>query len=173
MTHLCCRPMTAPQMSRCDQGHKGGTAANHAMSGGVNTRWVGGGGKPKVQIYMQFDLLILIVSRSRSFMRAQLHEALKKTHCFYCNKVFLFSKAHVSKYIEYMYRSHCVLPDPPNVINFWHSVCMQGQPAPAGGGPGHAEGGDGRAHRPWGVPAAPRITAQHLHRVLQTLRTTA
>lgn len=32
--------MTAPQMSRCDQGHKGGTAANHAMSGGVNTRWV-------------------------------------------------------------------------------------------------------------------------------------
>ncbi|TWW63953.1 Protein unc-80 -like protein [Takifugu flavidus] len=32
------RPMTAPQMSRCDQGHKGGTAANHAMSGGVNTR---------------------------------------------------------------------------------------------------------------------------------------
>lgn len=39
----CChliahRPMTAPQMSRCDQGHKGGTTANHAMSGGVNTR---------------------------------------------------------------------------------------------------------------------------------------
>ncbi|TKS64886.1 Protein unc-80 -like protein [Collichthys lucidus] len=32
------RPMTAPQMSRCDQGHKGGTTANHAMSGGVNTR---------------------------------------------------------------------------------------------------------------------------------------
>uniref|UniRef100_A0A4W6FFB1 Unc-80 homolog, NALCN channel complex subunit n=1 Tax=Lates calcarifer TaxID=8187 RepID=A0A4W6FFB1_LATCA len=31
------RPMTAPQMSRCDQGHKGGTTANHAMSGGVNT----------------------------------------------------------------------------------------------------------------------------------------
>lgn len=30
--------MTAPQMSRCDQGHKGGTTANHAMSGGVNTR---------------------------------------------------------------------------------------------------------------------------------------
>uniref|UniRef100_A0A3Q1GA76 Unc-80 homolog (C. elegans) n=1 Tax=Acanthochromis polyacanthus TaxID=80966 RepID=A0A3Q1GA76_9TELE len=29
------RPMTAPQMSRCDQGHKGGTTANHAMSGGV------------------------------------------------------------------------------------------------------------------------------------------
>uniref|UniRef100_A0A3P9LJM9 Unc-80 homolog (C. elegans) n=1 Tax=Oryzias latipes TaxID=8090 RepID=A0A3P9LJM9_ORYLA len=29
-------PMTAPQMSRCDQGHKGGTAANHALSGGVN-----------------------------------------------------------------------------------------------------------------------------------------
>uniref|UniRef100_A0A3Q2ZNL7 Unc-80 homolog (C. elegans) n=1 Tax=Kryptolebias marmoratus TaxID=37003 RepID=A0A3Q2ZNL7_KRYMA len=29
-------PMTAPQMSRCDQGHKGGTTANHAMSGGVN-----------------------------------------------------------------------------------------------------------------------------------------
>lgn len=34
------RPMTAPQMSRCDQGHKGGTTANHAMSGGVNTRCV-------------------------------------------------------------------------------------------------------------------------------------
>lgn len=38
--------MTAPQMSRCDQGHKGGTTANHAMSGGVNTRsdkgWVAG-----------------------------------------------------------------------------------------------------------------------------------
>ncbi|KAK7889619.1 hypothetical protein WMY93_025179 [Mugilogobius chulae] len=32
------RPMTAPQLSRCDQGHKGGTTANHAMSGGVNTR---------------------------------------------------------------------------------------------------------------------------------------
>ncbi|XP_034034498.1 protein unc-80 homolog isoform X14 [Thalassophryne amazonica] len=32
------RPMTAPQMSRCDQGHKGATTANHAMSGGVNTR---------------------------------------------------------------------------------------------------------------------------------------
>uniref|UniRef100_A0A667WHN7 Unc-80 homolog, NALCN channel complex subunit n=1 Tax=Myripristis murdjan TaxID=586833 RepID=A0A667WHN7_9TELE len=32
------RPMTAPQMSRCDQGHKGVTTANHAMSGGVNTR---------------------------------------------------------------------------------------------------------------------------------------
>lgn len=30
--------MTAPQMSRCDQGHKGGTTANHTMSGGVNTR---------------------------------------------------------------------------------------------------------------------------------------
>ncbi|KAJ8256018.1 hypothetical protein COCON_G00198820 [Conger conger] len=26
------RPMTAPQMSRCDQGHKGATTANHAMS---------------------------------------------------------------------------------------------------------------------------------------------
>lgn len=35
---IICRPMTAPQMSRCDQGHKGGTTANHAMSGGVNTR---------------------------------------------------------------------------------------------------------------------------------------
>uniref|UniRef100_A0A3Q3N760 Unc-80 homolog, NALCN channel complex subunit n=1 Tax=Mastacembelus armatus TaxID=205130 RepID=A0A3Q3N760_9TELE len=33
------RPMTAPQISRCDQGHKGGTTANHTMSGGVNTRW--------------------------------------------------------------------------------------------------------------------------------------
>lgn len=32
------RPMTAPQMSRCDQGHKGGTTANHTISGGVNTR---------------------------------------------------------------------------------------------------------------------------------------
>ncbi|XP_072303133.1 protein unc-80 homolog isoform X5 [Eucyclogobius newberryi] len=32
------RPMTAPQISRCDQGHKGGTTANHAMSGGVNPR---------------------------------------------------------------------------------------------------------------------------------------
>ncbi|XP_077450247.1 protein unc-80 homolog isoform X24 [Stigmatopora argus] len=32
------RPMTAPQISRCDQGHKGGTTANHTMSGGVNTR---------------------------------------------------------------------------------------------------------------------------------------
>lgn len=32
------RPMTAPQMSRCDQGHKGGTTANHTMSGGINTR---------------------------------------------------------------------------------------------------------------------------------------
>ncbi|NWI63494.1 UNC80 protein, partial [Todus mexicanus] len=32
------RPMTAPQMSRCDQGHKGTTTANHTMSAGVNTR---------------------------------------------------------------------------------------------------------------------------------------
>nr|XP_055069095.1 protein unc-80 homolog isoform X5 [Misgurnus anguillicaudatus] len=32
------RPMTAPQMSRCDQGHKGATTANHATSGGTNTR---------------------------------------------------------------------------------------------------------------------------------------
>ncbi|XP_057679496.1 protein unc-80 homolog isoform X17 [Corythoichthys intestinalis] len=32
------RPMTAPQISRCDQGHKGGTTANHTMSGGINTR---------------------------------------------------------------------------------------------------------------------------------------
>ncbi|XP_016384154.1 protein unc-80 homolog, partial [Sinocyclocheilus rhinocerous] len=31
------RPMTAPQMSRCDQGHKGATTANHTMSGGPNT----------------------------------------------------------------------------------------------------------------------------------------
>uniref|UniRef100_W5KQ91 Unc-80 homolog, NALCN channel complex subunit n=1 Tax=Astyanax mexicanus TaxID=7994 RepID=W5KQ91_ASTMX len=31
-------PMTAPQMSRSDQGHKGGTTANHTMSGGPNTR---------------------------------------------------------------------------------------------------------------------------------------
>ncbi|XP_045074431.1 protein unc-80 homolog [Coregonus clupeaformis] len=31
------RPMTAPQLSRCDQGHKGATTANHAMSGGPNT----------------------------------------------------------------------------------------------------------------------------------------
>ncbi|XP_072902899.1 protein unc-80 homolog isoform X3 [Hemitrygon akajei] len=32
------RPMTAPQMSRSDQGHRGAPTANHAMSGGVNTR---------------------------------------------------------------------------------------------------------------------------------------
>uniref|UniRef100_A0A1A8CPY5 Unc-80 homolog n=1 Tax=Nothobranchius kadleci TaxID=1051664 RepID=A0A1A8CPY5_NOTKA len=32
------RPMTAPQISRGDQGHKGGTTANHTMSGGINTR---------------------------------------------------------------------------------------------------------------------------------------
>ncbi|XP_063789188.1 protein unc-80 homolog isoform X21 [Pseudophryne corroboree] len=32
------RPMTAPQMSRGDQGHKGATAANHTMSAGVNLR---------------------------------------------------------------------------------------------------------------------------------------
>ncbi|XP_066431737.1 protein unc-80 homolog isoform X2 [Eleutherodactylus coqui] len=33
------RPMTAPQMSRGDQGHKGATAANHTMSAGVNLRY--------------------------------------------------------------------------------------------------------------------------------------
>ncbi|KAJ7413858.1 protein unc-80 isoform X1 [Pitangus sulphuratus] len=33
------RPMTAPQMSRCDQGHKGTTTANHTMTAGVNTRY--------------------------------------------------------------------------------------------------------------------------------------
>ncbi|XP_048124538.1 protein unc-80 homolog isoform X5 [Alosa alosa] len=32
------RPMTAPQLSRCDQGHKGATAANHTLSGGAHTR---------------------------------------------------------------------------------------------------------------------------------------
>lgn len=32
------RPMTAPQMSRSDQGHKGATTSNHTMSAGVNTR---------------------------------------------------------------------------------------------------------------------------------------
>ncbi|XP_075808078.1 protein unc-80 homolog isoform X5 [Microtus pennsylvanicus] len=32
------RPMTAPQVSRSDQGHKGTTTANHTMSSGVNTR---------------------------------------------------------------------------------------------------------------------------------------
>ncbi|XP_035384136.1 protein unc-80 homolog isoform X2 [Electrophorus electricus] len=32
------RPMTAPQTSRCDQGHKGGTAVNHTMAGGPNLR---------------------------------------------------------------------------------------------------------------------------------------
>uniref|UniRef100_A0A4W4GQM1 Unc-80 homolog (C. elegans) n=1 Tax=Electrophorus electricus TaxID=8005 RepID=A0A4W4GQM1_ELEEL len=31
-------PMTAPQTSRCDQGHKGGTAVNHTMAGGPNLR---------------------------------------------------------------------------------------------------------------------------------------
>lgn len=32
--------MTAPQMSRCDQGHKGTTTANHTMSSGTNTRYL-------------------------------------------------------------------------------------------------------------------------------------
>lgn len=32
--------MTAPQMSRCDQGHKGTTTANHTMSAGTNTRYL-------------------------------------------------------------------------------------------------------------------------------------
>ncbi|KAM6945754.1 LOW QUALITY PROTEIN: protein unc-80 homolog [Aplochiton taeniatus] len=32
------RPMTAPQLSRCDQGHKGATAGNHTMAGGPNAR---------------------------------------------------------------------------------------------------------------------------------------
>ncbi|XP_061199902.1 protein unc-80 homolog isoform X4 [Neopsephotus bourkii] len=39
------RPMTAPQMSRCDQGHKGTTTANHTMSAGVNTRYPEQGAK--------------------------------------------------------------------------------------------------------------------------------
>ncbi|XP_061463850.1 protein unc-80 homolog [Rhineura floridana] len=39
------RPMTAPQMSRCDQGHKGTTAANHTMSSGTNTRYPEQGAK--------------------------------------------------------------------------------------------------------------------------------
>ncbi|XP_050772025.1 protein unc-80 homolog isoform X7 [Gopherus flavomarginatus] len=39
------RPMTAPQMSRCDQGHKGATTANHTMSAGVNTRYPDQGAK--------------------------------------------------------------------------------------------------------------------------------
>ncbi|XP_067404843.1 protein unc-80 homolog isoform X2 [Emydura macquarii macquarii] len=39
------RPMTAPQMSRCDQGHKGATTANHTMSAGVNTRYPEQGAK--------------------------------------------------------------------------------------------------------------------------------
>ncbi|RXM34170.1 Protein unc-80-like [Acipenser ruthenus] len=32
------RPMTAPQMSRCEQGHKGATTANHTVPGGTDTR---------------------------------------------------------------------------------------------------------------------------------------
>ncbi|XP_078260330.1 protein unc-80 homolog isoform X4 [Rhinoraja longicauda] len=32
------RPMTAPQMSRSDQGHRGAPTANHTMSAGINTR---------------------------------------------------------------------------------------------------------------------------------------
>ncbi|XP_036021759.1 protein unc-80 homolog isoform X23 [Mus musculus] len=39
------RPMTAPQMSRSDQGHKGTTTANHTMSSGVNTRYPEQGAK--------------------------------------------------------------------------------------------------------------------------------
>ncbi|XP_053139414.1 protein unc-80 homolog isoform X8 [Hemicordylus capensis] len=39
------RPMTAPQMSRCDQGHKGATTANHTMSSGTNTRYPEQGAK--------------------------------------------------------------------------------------------------------------------------------
>ncbi|XP_062817239.1 protein unc-80 homolog isoform X8 [Anolis carolinensis] len=39
------RPMTAPQMSRCDQGHKGTTAANHTISSGTNTRYPEQGAK--------------------------------------------------------------------------------------------------------------------------------
>ncbi|KAJ8778929.1 hypothetical protein J1605_013163 [Eschrichtius robustus] len=39
------RPMTAPQMSRCDQGHKGATTANHTMSSGVTTRYQEQGAK--------------------------------------------------------------------------------------------------------------------------------
>ncbi|XP_053220988.1 protein unc-80 homolog isoform X10 [Podarcis raffonei] len=39
------RPMTAPQMSRCDQGHKGTTTANHTMSSGTNTRYPDQGAK--------------------------------------------------------------------------------------------------------------------------------
>ncbi|KAG8124674.1 hypothetical protein E2320_020023 [Naja naja] len=39
------RPMTAPQMSRCDQGHKGTTTANHTMSAGTNTRYPEQGAK--------------------------------------------------------------------------------------------------------------------------------
>uniref|UniRef100_A0A8D0H2X6 Unc-80 homolog, NALCN channel complex subunit n=1 Tax=Sphenodon punctatus TaxID=8508 RepID=A0A8D0H2X6_SPHPU len=38
-------PMTAPQMSRCDQGHKGTTAANHTISSGANTRYPEQGAK--------------------------------------------------------------------------------------------------------------------------------
>ncbi|MGH0120633.1 UNVERIFIED_CONTAM: hypothetical protein FKN15_009998 [Acipenser sinensis] len=33
------RPMTAPQMSRCEQGHKGATTANHTVPGGADTRY--------------------------------------------------------------------------------------------------------------------------------------
>ncbi|XP_042293302.1 protein unc-80 homolog isoform X5 [Sceloporus undulatus] len=39
------RPMTAPQMSRCDQGHKGTTTANHTISSGTNTRYPEQGAK--------------------------------------------------------------------------------------------------------------------------------
>ncbi|KAK7808763.1 hypothetical protein U0070_002327, partial [Myodes glareolus] len=39
------RPMTAPQMSKSDQGHKGTTTANHTMSSGVNTRYQEQGAK--------------------------------------------------------------------------------------------------------------------------------
>uniref|UniRef100_A0A6I8NR22 Unc-80 homolog, NALCN channel complex subunit n=1 Tax=Ornithorhynchus anatinus TaxID=9258 RepID=A0A6I8NR22_ORNAN len=39
------RPMTAPQMSRCDPGHKGTATANHTVSSGGNTRYQEQGAK--------------------------------------------------------------------------------------------------------------------------------
>lgn len=50
-------------------------------------------------------------------------------------------------------------------------LCLQGQYPPAGRGPGKDAWGDGRANRQRGVPPAAGVPVEHLHGVLQTLRT--
>uniref|UniRef100_A0A3B4DM80 Unc-80 homolog (C. elegans) n=1 Tax=Pygocentrus nattereri TaxID=42514 RepID=A0A3B4DM80_PYGNA len=71
------RPMTAPQMSRSDQGHKGGTAANHTMSGGPNTSVYILKNALKILLYLHRDNLHLL-EEGQGMPREELDERIAR-----------------------------------------------------------------------------------------------